>query len=88
MKRAWMTWDRKILRKIYIYGLPCGNGSWRIEMNQEIYNKFKSPDIITVFRVRRFEWLWHVVRLDGERAVNRLLEGQPGGGREKLEGLV
>jgi hypothetical protein len=59
-----------------------------MEMNKEIYNKFKSPDIVTEVQGRRFEWLEHVVRLDGERTVNRLLEGQPGGGREKLEGLV
>jgi len=75
-----MTWDRKILRKIY--GLPCGTGSWRIELNQEICNKFKSPDI-TVVKARRFEWLGHAVRLDGEMAVNRLLNGKPCGGREK-----
>jgi hypothetical protein len=78
MKRAWMTWDRKILRKIY--GRPCGNGSWRLEMNQEIYNKFISPDIATVVKVRRLEWFEHVVRLNGERAVNRLLKGKPCGG--------
>ena len=52
-------------------------------MNPEIYNKFKSPDIVTVVKVRRFEWLGHAVRLDGERAVNRLLKGKPGGGRER-----
>jgi hypothetical protein len=78
IKRAWMTWDRKILRKIY--GLPCGSGSWRIEMNQEIDYKFKSPDIVTVVKVRQFEWLGHAVRLDGERAVNMLLKGKQGEG--------
>jgi len=52
-------------------------------MNEEIYNKFKSPDIVAEVRGRRFERLGHVVRLDGERTINRLLEGIPGGGREK-----
>jgi hypothetical protein len=52
-------------------------------LNPEIYNKFKSPDIVSVVQVRRFEWLGHVVRLDGERAVNRLLKGKPGRGRKK-----
>jgi hypothetical protein len=65
------------------YGPTCRNGSWRLEMNLEIYNKFKSPDIATVVKVRRLEWLGHVVRVDGERAVNRLLKGKPCGGREK-----
>ena len=56
-------------------------------MNPEIYNKFKSPNIVTVVQVRRLEWLGYVVRLDGERAVNRLLKGKPGG-RGKKEDLV
>ena len=76
-----MTWDKKIQRKVH--GLPCGNGSWRIKLNQEMYNKFKSLDIVTVVKVRRLEWLGNVVRLDCERAVNRLLNGKPVGGRKR-----
>ena len=52
-------------------------------MNQEIDNKFKFPDIVTVVIVRRFELLGHVVRLDGRRSINRLLKGKPGGGRKE-----
>jgi hypothetical protein len=51
-------------------------------MNQEIYNNFKSPNIITVLKVRRLEWLGHV-RMDGARIGKNLLEGKPGGGRKK-----
>jgi hypothetical protein len=40
-----LTWERKIFRKIY--GPTYENGYWRIKINQEIYNKFKSPDIVT-----------------------------------------
>jgi hypothetical protein len=29
-----------------------------------MYSKFKSPDIVTGIEVRRFEWLWNVVRMD------------------------
>jgi hypothetical protein len=36
MERALMTWERKILRRIY--GPTYGNGYWRIKMNQEIDN--------------------------------------------------
>jgi len=34
------------------------------KVNQETYKKYKSPDIVTVVEVRRFEWLGHVVRMD------------------------
>jgi hypothetical protein len=81
MERVLMTWERKILRKIY--ALTYENGYWRIKINQEIYNTFKSPDIVTVIKVCRLEWLGHVVRVDGARMVKKLLEGKPGGGRKK-----
>jgi hypothetical protein len=42
MEIALMMWERKILRQIY-----GPNGSPGIEMNRDIYNKFKSPNIIT-----------------------------------------
>jgi hypothetical protein len=43
-------------------------------MNQEIYlKKLKSPDIVTVIKVCTLEWLGHVVRMDGERTVHKLL---------------
>ena len=34
-------------------------------MNQEIYNKFKSPDIVTIIKAHRLEWLGHIARMDG-----------------------
>jgi hypothetical protein len=51
-------------------------------MNQEIYNKFKSPNIVSIIKVHRFEWLRHVI-MDGARIVQKLLEGKTGGGRKK-----
>jgi hypothetical protein len=38
-------------------------------MDQDIYNKHKFLDIITVITVHRMEWLGHVVRMDGDTAV-------------------
>jgi hypothetical protein len=77
MERALMTWERKIMKKIY--GPAYEYGYWGIKLNQEIYNKFKSPDIMTVIKVQRLEWCGHVVRMDGDRTVSMLVEGKPGG---------
>jgi hypothetical protein len=57
-------------------------------MNKEIYNKFRSPDIVTVIEVCRLEWLGHIVRMDGERTVQTLPQDEPEGeskrGRPRL----
>jgi len=55
-------------------------------LNQEIYNKFKSSDIVSVIEVRRLEWLEDVARMGDERTVRKLLEGKQGVGR-KMEDL-
>jgi hypothetical protein len=58
---------------------------WLLEnkKNQEIHNKFKSPNIVTVIEVHRLEWLGHIVRMDGARTVMKLLEGKPERERKK-----
>jgi hypothetical protein len=48
MEKVLMMWGRKILRKIY--GPTYENGYWRMKMNQEIYNKFKPPDIVSTIK--------------------------------------
>jgi hypothetical protein len=80
MERVLMTWERKIVRKIH--GPTYENGCWRIKMNQEIYNKFKSLNIVTAIKVRSLEWLGHE-RMDSARIVKKLLESKPGERRKK-----
>jgi hypothetical protein len=44
-----MTWERKILRKIY---RPIKeNGQWRIKTNSELMTKYKSQDIVTAIKI-------------------------------------
>jgi hypothetical protein len=40
-------------------------------------------NIVTIIKIHRLEWLGHVVRIDGERTVKKLMEGKTGGGRTK-----
>jgi hypothetical protein len=49
MEKMLMTWERKILRKIY--GLTYENGHWRIKINSELESKYKSQDIVSVIKV-------------------------------------
>lgn len=49
-----------------------------MKMNQEIYNAFKSPEIVTVIKVHIFEWLGYVERMNDKRIVKKVLKSKPG----------
>jgi len=71
------------LRKI------CGptkeNGQWRIETNEELRTKYKSQDIVTEIKIRRLEWLGHVIRMNETGPVKKICEGKlEGRGRPRL----
>ena len=72
-----MTWERKILRKIY--GPTKENGQWRIKTNLELIRKYKSQDIVTLIKIQRLEWLGHVIRRNEIRCVKKIFEGELGG---------
>jgi transcription termination factor 2 len=74
-----MTWDRKISRKIY--GPTKENGQWRIKTNEELITKYKSQDSITIIKIRRLEWLGHIIRMDETRCVKKIFEGKLDGRR-------
>jgi hypothetical protein len=71
------TWERKILRKIY--GPTKENGQWRIKTKEELMTKYKHKTNVNVIKIRRLEWLGHVVRMNETRSVKMIFEG-------KLEG--
>jgi hypothetical protein len=81
IRKLLMTWERKVLRKIY--GPTKENGCWRIRMNHEIREKFKSPDIISVIKLLRLEWLGHIMRINETRVERKTLDDKPGGKRRR-----
>jgi transcription termination factor 2 len=52
---------------------------------------YKSPDIVTEIKVRRLEWLGHVVRMEDTRLPKMVFNGKPDGrrgfGRPRLRWL-
>jgi hypothetical protein len=79
------TWERKILRKIY--GPTKENGQWRFKTNSELITKYKSQYIVTAIKIRKLEWLGHVIRINEARIVKKIfeekLEGRRGRGRHR-----
>jgi hypothetical protein len=74
-----MTWERKILRKVY--GPTYENGHWIIKINSELESKYKSQDIVSLIKVRILEWLGHIIRMNETRTVNKISEEKLGGRR-------
>jgi hypothetical protein len=80
MASSLMTWEGKILRKIY--GPKCEQGVWRMRTNLELQNMYRSPDIVTETKVRRLEWLAHIIRIDGARMAKKVFVSKPEGRRD------
>jgi hypothetical protein len=61
---------------------------WRIRNNLEIQNMYKSPDIMTEIKVRRLEWLGHVIRMEDIHLPKMVFNAKPEGrhrvGRPRL----
>jgi len=72
IEKMLMTWERKVLRKIY--GPTKENGQWIIKTNAELITKYKSQDIVTVIKTQRLEWLGHVIRMNETRSVKKILK--------------
>jgi hypothetical protein len=45
--------------------------------------KYKAPNIVNVIKIRRLEWLRHVVRMNETRSVKKIFEGKLEGRRSR-----
>ena len=61
-----MTLERQISRKLY--GLTFGNGYWG-KMNKWNCSKFKSPDILTLIKMSRLEWIGTDIWMSGDKEI-------------------
>ena len=56
-------------------------GEWRIRYNKELYELYKSSNIITDIKIARLRWAGHVQRMKNDEMVKRKMEGKPEGRR-------
>jgi hypothetical protein len=76
-ERSLRTWERKVLRKIYV---PVyDNGIWRIRTNKELVALYQELDIIADIKKARLRWLGHVERMSDERVIKKLYVSKPEG---------
>jgi len=87
---AWTLTDRdemylrifecRILRKIF-GPVQNDDGSWRIGMNYELNKLIENADIVRFIKSGRIALLDHVMRMDGKRIPDRILQWKPIGRR-------
>ena len=51
-------------------------GYWRIRTNHELQVLYKDPDIVADIKTRRLQWLGHMIRMDDNRLIKRVLDVQ------------
>jgi hypothetical protein len=56
-------------------------GEWRKLHNEELNDLYSLPNIVRVAKSRRMRWAGHVARMGEDRAVHRVLVGEPEGKR-------
>jgi hypothetical protein len=83
------TWERKIHENIY--GPVGDRRTWHIRTNEELNNLYWDRYKLTDIKIRRLEWLGHLIRMANNRnpkcALDAKLEGKRKVGRPKLRWL-
>jgi hypothetical protein len=54
-----------------------------LKRTKNCMTKYKTPDIVSIIKIRRLEWLGHVVRMNETRTVKKIFEGKLEGRRSR-----
>jgi endonuclease/exonuclease/phosphatase family metal-dependent hydrolase len=68
--------ERKILRKIY-GPVQLDQGIYRRRYNDELYNLYQEPDVVTKIKVARLRWIGHIERKDDDDKTKKILFRNP-----------
>jgi hypothetical protein len=82
--KPWV-FERRILRAIY--GPTKEGDEWRIRNNKELHDLYKDEDIVMLIKLGWLRWAGHVIRMEEDSPVNRILVSNAGGtrGRGRLK---
>lgn len=64
-----------------IFGPVRDGETWKIRCNNELYQLYESPDIITSIKIARLRWAGHVKRMDECEIPRKVMEYGIAGGR-------
>jgi len=80
-KRKLRLFENMVLRRIFGTRRDEVTGEWRRLHNEELNDRYCSPNIVRVIKSRRMRWAGHVARMGEERGVYRVLVWKPEGKR-------
>jgi len=80
-ERKLRVFENVVLMRIFGPRRDEVTGEWRRLPNEELNDKYSSPNIVPVIKSRRMRWAGHVARMGEESGVYRVLVGKPEGKR-------
>jgi hypothetical protein len=69
--------ENRVLRRIHGPKRDEVRAEWRKLHNEELYDRYSSPNIVRVIKSRRIRWAGHLARMEERRGVYRVLVGKP-----------
>ena len=75
------VFENRALRGIFGPKRDELTGEWRKLHNEELNDRYCSPNFVRVFKSRRMRWEGHVARMGERGGVYRVLVGKPEGSR-------
>jgi hypothetical protein len=57
--------ENVVLRRTFRAGRDKVKGEWRRLQNQDLYDLYRSPNVIRVIKSRKMRWTGHVARVGG-----------------------
>jgi len=89
-----LIFERKICRRIRVYGPKCENGEWKNRINRELEEMSKGENIVKWIKGQRISWLRHLQRMEEDRMPKKIFthelegtrrRGRPRKGRKEVE---
>jgi hypothetical protein len=75
------VFENRALRRIFGPKRDKATGEWKRLHNEELNDRYSSPNIIWVIKSRRMRWVGHVAHMGEKRGAYRILVGRPEGRR-------
>jgi hypothetical protein len=76
-ERRLRVFKDRVLRIIFVPKRDEVAGEWRKLHNEELNDRYSSPNIVRVMKSRRMGWAGHAARMVESRDVYRVLVGKP-----------